>query len=152
MIATNIVWDTEDNGEVIPQEELGLPSDVTIPDAIDEDGVADYLSDKYGYLVYSFVLEENPPKNQKIVIDLPNGYKLVAEQNSDPNFSKEIFVGVIDPNGVWNQDLAIIRPSYKYDGDTPVWSQDKFDILVYADKDNEDFTDDFTVELFQGED
>lgn len=55
---TGIIWDTEDNGEVIPQEELGLPSEVEIDEDIDEDDIADYLSDEYGYCIMNFNAEE----------------------------------------------------------------------------------------------
>ena len=48
---------------------------------------------------------------QKIEINLPNGYKLVAKQNTDTEYQNEIFVGVVDPKGVWSQNLAIIRNS-----------------------------------------
>ena len=51
-------------------------------------------------------------ETQKIEINLTNGYKLVAKQNTDTEYQNEIFVGVVDPNGVWSQNLAIIRSSY----------------------------------------
>lgn len=56
-----------------------------------------------------------------IEIELSNGYKLVAEQNTDPQYSREMFIGVMGPNGVWHQDLAVVRSSYHYDGDKVVW-------------------------------
>lgn len=91
-------------------------------------------------------------KHQKITIDLPNGFKLVAEQNPDPNFTKEIFLGITDEAGVWYQDLAIVRPKYAYNKQgNPVWSSDEFDVLVYADKDDEDYTDSFSIGLYHGD-
>lgn len=60
---TNIVWDTEDNGEIVPQEELGLPSEVDIDEAefgeyyFTEDAIIDYLSDEYGYCIKIFEYE-----------------------------------------------------------------------------------------------
>ena len=33
--------------------------------------------------------------NQRIVIDLPNGLKLVAERNTDKAFDNEIFIGIM---------------------------------------------------------
>lgn len=45
-------------------------------------------------------------ENERIAIDLPNGLKLVAEQNQDPDFPNEIFVGIENGDGVWLQDLA----------------------------------------------
>lgn len=49
MIATAIQWETD--GEAVD-----LPASVAIPDNVDGDEVADYLSDEYGYLVASFSL------------------------------------------------------------------------------------------------
>ena len=78
---------------------------------------------------------------QKIIIELQNGLQLAVEQNQDPNFSKEIYVGVIKDN-VWYQDLAIVR-SVADQNDA------EFEVLVYADKDSEDYTDQFRIGLFQ---
>lgn len=91
-------------------------------------------------------------KAQKIIINLPNGYKLVAKQNPDPAYKNEIFIGVLDPDCIWCQDLAIVRNGYSFDSETgdPVWKSDRFEILVYADKDNEDYTNEFVVGLFTG--
>lgn len=90
-------------------------------------------------------------KKNRVEIELPNGYKLVAEQNTDPQYSREMFVGIINADGLWCQDLAVIRSSYRYEGDNIVWNPKQFDILVYGDKDSEDFTDDFTIGLYQGD-
>lgn len=89
---------------------------------------------------------------QRIVIDLDGGYKLVAEQNEDPYYNKEIFVGILDPDGVWHQDLAVIRSAYQTKNNETVWKNDLFDVLVYADKDCEDYTDNFAIGLYREED
>ena len=91
----------------------------------------------------------NAKNNNRIIIELSNGYKLVAEQNPDPSYNREIFVGILDANGVWHQDLAIVRSSYTIDEDKVVWKDNQFDVLVYGDKDNEDFTDDFSIGLYE---
>jgi len=89
----------------------------------------------------------------KIVIRLPNGYHLVAEQNSDPNYLNEIFIGILDEYGVWHQDLAVVRCAYEIDDEFRVhWKDEEFDVLVYSDENNEDFTHDFTVGLYHKED
>jgi hypothetical protein len=51
MKATNIKWVTDG-------EDVTLPSEVEIPSQIegDDDAIADYLSDAYGWLVDSFSL------------------------------------------------------------------------------------------------
>ena len=43
-------WDTDD----YTLEECGLEEVVEIPNNIEEDEIADYLSDEYGYCVESF--------------------------------------------------------------------------------------------------
>ena len=93
-------------------------------------------------------------ENNKIVIDL--GFaKLVAERGIDTKYN-EIYIG-IEKNGVWTQDLAVIREKYHYE-DNPisdildVVNEDKFEVLVYADKDNEDYTNRFTIEQRDEED
>ena len=85
----------------------------------------------------------------RIVIPLDNGYKLVAEQNEDSEFDKEVFVGIETELGVYQQDLAIIRPTYTFENDNIKFSSDKFEILVFGDEKREDYTDKFTVPLCQ---
>lgn len=69
---------------------------------------------------------------------MQNGLKLAAgyavKQNQGPNFSKEIYVGVIKDN-VWYQDLAIVRS---------VTDQNDSEF-----KDSEDYTDQFRIGLSQ---
>ena len=50
---TGIKWDTD--GE--DQASLGLPSCVEIEAAVEEDRIADHLSDRYGWCVSAFSLE-----------------------------------------------------------------------------------------------
>lgn len=100
----------------------------------------------------SYIEEEVPPTvlTERITVPLSSGFQLVAERNTDPNYRNEIFIGVTDGNGVWWQDLAVVRNAYQIDGDKIVWKDDEFDVLVYSDKDNEDFTHNFTVGLYHG--
>jgi len=44
--AVDIIWDTDDYSN---PDELDLPSEVEIPDNINENDVADYLSDLTGF-------------------------------------------------------------------------------------------------------
>jgi hypothetical protein len=50
----DINWDTD--GEIIPEDGEGneLPRTVMVPSDLEEDEIADYLSDKYGWLVLGF--------------------------------------------------------------------------------------------------
>lgn len=89
--------------------------------------------------------------DNRIVIHLPNGFDLVAEQNTDPNYPNEIFIGITDGNGAWWQDLAIVRNAYTYNSNLDViWKNEEFEALVYSDKDNEDFTHKYSIELYHG--
>lgn len=94
-------------------------------------------------------------ENNRIVIDL--GFaKLVAEKGFDDKYN-EIYIG-IEKNGVWVQDLAIVREKYHYkdihDSDIlpTVVNEGKFEVLVYANKDDEDYTNKFIIEQYCEED
>ena len=50
MKITDIVWDCEE----LDQDEIGLPSEVEVPDEVEEDEIADWLSDEYGWCVVCF--------------------------------------------------------------------------------------------------
>lgn len=39
--------------------------------------------------------------DNRITIELPKGLKLVAEQNIDPEYQNEIYVGIETPDGIW---------------------------------------------------
>ena len=86
--------------------------------------------------------------DNRIAIELPKGLKLVAEQNVNPEYQNEIYVGIETSDGIWHQDLVVIRNAYFIDDNLVVnWNPDKFEILVYANKDGEDYTNKFSVEL-----
>ena len=50
--ATNIEWDTDG-------EDIDLPSEVCIPNNIADEDIADYLSDNYGFCIFSFRIKIN---------------------------------------------------------------------------------------------
>ena len=51
-------------------------------------------------------------------------------------------------NGIWHQDLVVIRNAYSIDDNLIVnWNPGKFEVLVYANKDDVDYTNKFSVEL-----
>ena len=50
MIRVYVNWETDGYS----LEKLGLPSEVDVPKDIEEEDIADWLSDEYGYLVESF--------------------------------------------------------------------------------------------------
>ena len=85
----------------------------------------------------------------KIKIDL--GFAvLVAEKGIDNNY-REIYLSLEDKNGVWLQDLAIVGQQYHYDTNDGIVHDKGIDVKVYADCDNEDFTDEFGINIYEEE-
>ena len=58
MKATDIHWDLKDDVLEYNIDECDVPTEVDLPDNINVFDVADYLSDKYGFLVISFKFVE----------------------------------------------------------------------------------------------
>ena len=85
----------------------------------------------------------------KIKIDL--GFAaLVAEKGVDNNY-REIYLGLEDKNGVWLQDLAIIRQKYHYDEDSNVINEKGINVMVYSDANDEDYTHKFDIDIYEEE-
>ena len=85
----------------------------------------------------------------KIIIPLSNGYRLIAEQNTDSEFDKEVFVGIETETGSYYQDLCIVRPTYTFKDEQVVFGSDVFEMLIYGDANSEDYTHKFTVPLYK---
>ena len=85
----------------------------------------------------------------KIIIPLSNGYRLIAEQNKDSEFDKEVFVGIETETGSYYQDLCIVRPTYTFKDEQVVFGSDVFEMLIYGDANSEDYTHKFTVPLYK---
>jgi len=47
-IEVSVQWETD-------KEKISLPSEIRVPANLDDDEILDYLSDKYGWLVKSYV-------------------------------------------------------------------------------------------------
>ena len=86
--------------------------------------------------------------SQKIVIDLHNGTKLVAEEGCDSTFPGEIYIGIMDESEVFWQDLVVVRGKYNNNGIEPRYEDDKFEVLVYTDEKNEDYTKKFEIKRY----
>ena len=90
-------------------------------------------------------------ESNRLEVPLGNGFRIVAERNTDSSYDREIFIGITDGNGVWWQDLAIVRTAYEIDSNLKtVWNDDKFEVLVYSDQNNEDYTHKFAIGLYHG--
>ena len=89
-------------------------------------------------------------ERQRIEIPMPNGCRLVAESSIDPCYPGEIYIGILDQNNVWWQDLAIVRGKSiddkrgiaTYDGKT-------YEVMVYGNAMQEDYTDKYEIPLFK---
>lgn len=75
---------------------------------------------------------------------------LVAEKGIDNNY-REIYLSLEDKNGVWLQDLAIVGQQYHYDEELNVVNDRGIDVKIYADSNNEDFTDEFGINIYEEE-
>lgn len=49
MLVSDIIWETDG-------QEIDLPNEVEVKDGLDDDAIADYLYDTYGYLVTTFAV------------------------------------------------------------------------------------------------
>ena len=82
----NIVWDTESDGEVIPQDDLGLPTNIDIDDddieSLEPDDITEWLSDKYGYCVSSYDLCQVPYQRALELINAFIDHISVAENTA----------------------------------------------------------------------
>ena len=86
---------------------------------------------------------------EKLKIDL--GFAtLVAEKGADENYN-EIFIGIEDKDGVWIQDLAIVGQKYHYTDEGEVVQDKGINLMVYADKDDEDYTNKFEIGIYEEE-
>jgi hypothetical protein len=57
--AINIMWDVDKDEGVSREEVLAqLPSEIIIPEDMDDDDIADYLSDQTGYCHFGFGIED----------------------------------------------------------------------------------------------
>ena len=86
-------------------------------------------------------------ENKKIKIDL--GFAtLVVETGNDK--MKEVYVGLEDNKGSWFQDLATIGQKYHVEGEN-INYEEGIRVNVFADKDNEDYTHAFDIDIFKDE-
>ena len=85
----------------------------------------------------------------KIRIALPNGCFLTAECDKDSPFDKEIYLCIEDKDGSVIQDLAVVRNAYSLEGPGVEWIPNKYEVMVYADKDVEDYTDKFVIGQYE---
>jgi hypothetical protein len=86
-------------------------------------------------------------------IEIPIGNKkLVAFINDwKDDLPKEIFVSLFDSNGLVVQDICMVREHYHYNKNQGAFEIDDsfIDCKVWADSDNEDYTDEFVIGVYE---
>ena len=86
--------------------------------------------------------------NNRIEIDL--GFAtLTVNKSVDPNFPKEIYIG-LEKDGQWLQDIATVAQGHYYE-DGELTYNEGIRVLVYADKDSEDYTNEFNIGIYKEE-
>ena len=81
----------------------------------------------------------------KIIINLADNLELVAELYDFDGKHPEITV-YIEKDGLVYQDICLVRP---HEGAGCVQQKDSVDCLVWADGNNEDFTDEYWIQMYK---
>ena len=123
----------------------------------------DFVEEKYGVTIRT--REDKDPDTfekifgfnvmqGKLVIPLGDN-KIVAEVNDAnlPEIPPELCVYICDKDDVIIQDICLVRPSYEYKMETHefVTDNESVDCLVWEDPENEDFTIDYTIDVYKEE-
>lgn len=82
-------------------------------------------------------------KNKPLKIELSNGYNLVVGINDWSFEYPEEFCIYVEKDNAIIQDIAIIRES--------ITDNNKIQTLIYADKDDEDYTNSFNIDMLNAE-
>ena len=86
-----------------------------------------------------------------IRIDMGKNW-LIVEPNVDPTFDKEVSIYLEEKEtGTVIQDIAMVRPSYSWENDTPIFDNNNVDVLVYGSVESEDYTDWFKIPVWKEE-
>lgn len=85
----------------------------------------------------SIEITKNKNTNFEIVLPGTDRHsKLCASLNPAP-FNDEIIIGVKDKNGLYDQDLVLVRRNLK---------TKKYEVIVWADVNNDDYTNIFEID------
>ena len=83
----------------------------------------------------------------KIIVPLNDGKSLVAELYNYDGEHPEICV-FIEDNGAVVQDICIARP---HENEKFVQDKNSIDVFVWADENNEDYTDGYQINIWEEE-
>ena len=89
-------------------------------------------------------------ETKRLEIPLPNGDRIVVEGSGD--MYPEFYIGVVNKDDVWIQDLAIVRAKFDIEQEVNnMVVDDKFEVLVYEDEYSEDYTRSFEINRYHGD-
>lgn len=90
-------------------------------------------------------------KNNKIEIPIGNNFIVVEAYQADENLPTELTVYIKSKDGTILQDICLIREHYDYKNSSFIKDSKSVDCLVWGESDNEDFTDDFRINIAEDE-
>ena len=87
-------------------------------------------------------------KTERITKKLGNGFSLCVEASENPDFPNEFYVGLLDEEGVWVQDLVMILESYGFSKGKTHFDPNEVIVSVFEDESSEDLTDEFRIKRY----
>ena len=72
---------------------------------------------------------------------------------SEDELPKEIFISIVDEENRCSQDICMVREHYRYNKQTEDFDIDEnlIDCRVWTDSADEDYTHEFTIEVYKEE-
>ena len=81
-------------------------------------------------------------------IKLPNGKYLAVSSGDDRDYPYEIYVGIIDEDGEWSQNLAVIMNDYHYENGICKYDN-RISMDIYSDSNSDYATDEFKINFIE---
>ena len=92
--------------------------------------------------------------NNQVVIPFGDKNLIVTINDWKDDMPKEIFVSIADKNDCVIQDVCMVREHYHYNPKSGKFEIDSnfVDCKVWADSNDEDYTDEFVIGVYEEED
>ena len=89
----------------------------------------------------------------KIEIEIGNKKLVAFIQDWEDELPKEVYISIVDNNGIFLQDICMVREHYSYNEDDDCFEidSDRVDCRVWSDVDNEDYTYKFVIDVYKEE-
>ena len=81
-------------------------------------------------------------------IKLPNGKYLAVSSGDDRDYPYEIYVGIIDEDGIWSQNLAVIMNDCRYENGICKYDN-RISMDIYSDSNSDYATDEFKINFVE---